>query len=41
MSELNDSTVILSRADGEGSQNATDRSLRSFASLRMTTTVHA
>jgi hypothetical protein len=28
--------VILSREDGEGSQNTTDRSLRSFASLRMT-----
>jgi hypothetical protein len=30
-------SVILSRGDGEGSQNATDRSLRSFAALRMTT----
>jgi carbamoyl-phosphate synthase large subunit len=29
--------VILSRGDGEGSENATDRNSRSFAALRMTT----
>jgi GNAT superfamily N-acetyltransferase len=34
--ETRSDPVILSRGDGEGSQNATDRSLRSFASLRMT-----
>jgi hypothetical protein len=36
MKERSETTVILSREDGEGSQNVTDRSLRSFASLRMT-----